>query len=311
MNALTIAHLSDLHLPFEPELSPAQRLSKRQLSAWSWRRRRHVQRPEILDALVADLRRHPIDHFVITGDLVNFSLPAEFERAAKWLEALADPERISVVPGNHDALVPVPEPQGLGRWQRWMRAEAGWPYVHRRGGVAFIGLRSAWPTPPLLANGSLGVAQLERLAAVLEEEGKAGRTRVLLLHHPVAEGAVSRRKALSDRAQLRGLLTRVGAELILHGHARDARLDSVHGPRGPIPCICVPSSSALPSAHDEGARWHLVRLPGPDAPAWVEVRVRQWSVADGGFVDAATYELCLPRASDFRMREQSASQLVG
>ena len=51
MNTLTFAHISDLHLPFEPRLTPRQRLSKQQLSAWSWRRRRAWQRPEILDAL--------------------------------------------------------------------------------------------------------------------------------------------------------------------------------------------------------------------------------------------------------------------
>lgn len=301
MNALTIAHLSDLHLPFTPALSPSQRLSKRQLSAWSWRKRRTVQRPEILDALVADVRRYAIDHFVITGDLVNFSLPEEFERAAVWLEALAPPERISIVPGNHDALVPLEDSRGLGRWHRWIRAEPDWPYVHRRGHCAFVGLRSAWPTAPLLASGELGLPQLGKLERVLVEEAAAGRTRIVLLHHPVADGAVSARKALTDRARLRAVLAKTGAELILHGHARDARLDSVRGPRDPIPCLCVPSSSALPNPHDEGARWHLVRLPAREEPALAEVRVRQWSIADSGFVDAATYDLCLPRASDFRM----------
>ena len=72
MNPVTLAHVSDLHLPFDPVLSPAQRLSKRQLSVWSWRRRRHLQRSEILDALAADLRAHAPDHIVDTGDLTNF-----------------------------------------------------------------------------------------------------------------------------------------------------------------------------------------------------------------------------------------------
>jgi 3',5'-cyclic AMP phosphodiesterase CpdA len=265
------------------------------LSAWSWRWRRKVQRPEILDALVADLRRHPVDHFVITGDLVNFSLPEEFRRAATWLEALAGPECVSIVPGNHDALVPLAEAEGLGRWDRWTRVEAGWPFVHHRGNFAFIGLRSAWPTAPLLASGGLGAAQLARLEKVLMTEGSAGRSRIVLLHHPVADGAVSARRALRDRARLRAVLARAGAELILHGHARDARLDSVRGPLESIPCVCVPSSSALPNPHDEGARWHHLRLPGRGEPALAQVRVRRWSVPDRGFVDAATYELCLPR----------------
>lgn len=291
MNALTIAHLSDLHLPFEPQLSARQRFSKRQLSAWSWRRRRTVQRPEILAALADDLRAHAPDHIVITGDITNFSLPDEFVRAAEWLHALAPAERISIVPGNHDALVDVNAAEGLERWAAWTRTESGWPFVHRRGRVAFVGLNSARPTAPLLASGCVGAEQLVRLEALLVAEATAGRTRVLMLHHPVAERAVSRRKALRDRAQLREVLARVGAELVLHGHARDARLDCTRGPHGPIPCLCVPSSSALPNAGDEGARWHAVRL---SQASYAEVSVRKWSVDQGRFVDVARYDLRLP-----------------
>lgn len=295
MDAITFAHISDLHLPFEPRLSPAQRLSKRQLSAWSWRRRRALQRPEILEALVADLRAQRPDHIMVTGDLTNFSLPAEFRQAAAWLETLAPPQQISVVPGNHDALVEVAETGGLGHWSAWMHGGQGWPYVHPLDGIAIIGLNSARPTAPLLASGRIGPRQLERLESMLVAEGAAGRTRIVLLHHPVAAGAVSRRKALADQAELRAVLRSAGAELVLHGHARDARLDTVPGPNGPIPCLCVPSSSALPNPRDEGARWHRIRMPAAGGPPRAEVLVRRWSVAEQAFIDAACYDLCLPR----------------
>lgn len=295
MNPVTFAHVSDLHLPYRPVLSLAQRFSKRQLSAWSWRRRGHLQRPEIVEALARELRAAPLDHIVVTGDITNFSLPGEFEQAARWLEALAPAEAISVVPGNHDALVRVDEAQGSGRWNAWTRTQGDWPYVHRVGGVSLIGLNSARPTAPLLAQGELGPGQLARLEPLLQAEREAGQIRVLLLHHPVAAGAVSWRKALVDAAALRAVLQRAGAELVLHGHARDARLDALPGPHEPIPCLCVPSSSALPNPRDEGARWHRVRLFGSALAPRAEVEVRRWSVADQGFVRAAQYELCLPR----------------
>jgi 3',5'-cyclic AMP phosphodiesterase CpdA len=199
-----------------------------------------------------------------------------------------------VVPGNHDALVAVPGPEGLAQWAGWMEGAQDWPYVTRHATVAFIGLSTALPTAPLLASGRVGQAQLQRLEAVLQEEGKAGRIRVLLMHHPIADGAVRRRKALADRVALRAVLQRAGAELVLHGHARNARLESVPGPRGPIPVLCVPSSSALPNPRDEAARWQHVTLPAPGGPRWAQVRVRQWSLAAGNFVDAASYELRLP-----------------
>lgn len=296
MNGLVLAHASDLHLPFEPRLTARQRLSKRQLSAWSWQRRRSLHRPEILDALAADIRAHAVDHVVVTGDVTNFSLPGEFGGAAEWLRRLAPPGGLSVVPGNHDALVPVPDAAGLDLWRDWMPAEGGWPWQRRFGEVTLIGLNSALPTPPLLARGALGGAQLERLEAILAAEGAAGRLRIVALHHPPAEGAVSRRKALADRAGLGAVLRRAGAELVLHGHARDARLDALAGPGEPIPSLCVPSSSALPSAVDEGARWHRLVVHGGSAPR-ARVQVRRWSVAQGAFLDAGSYDLLLPRSA--------------
>jgi 3',5'-cyclic AMP phosphodiesterase CpdA len=293
-NRLRFAHLSDLHLPHEPRLRLRQRFSKRQLSVFSWyRHRRAVQRPEILAALRAELAQRRPDRIVITGDITNFSLPEEFSAAAEWISALPAP--VSLVPGNHDALVRMPLEQGLGKLGRWSTPDA-WPFVHHHGQVAFIGLKSAVPTAPLLASGSLGRSQCASLAQILARERQAGRQRIVMLHHPVADGAVRARKALADRRELRAVLREHGAELVLHGHARNARLDAIAGPDGPIPCLCVPSSTALPNPRDEAARWHQVDLPPPGSAGWAEVLVRQWSVPDGAFVDAARYALQL-RAS--------------
>ncbi|MDF1483844.1 metallophosphoesterase [Ramlibacter sp. H39-3-26] len=295
MSEFAFAHVSDLHLPFEPVLSLPQHFTKRQLSAWSWQRRRALHRIDILDALAQDIRTHAVDHILVTGDITNFALPDEFEQAARWLTALAPPERISLVPGNHDALVPVPFAQGLGIWQEWTRADDGWPFVHRRNGVALIGLNSALPTPPLLARGWLGAQQLSRLEQVLAAEGKAGRIRIVMLHHPPADGAVGWRKALADRHGLRAVLQRVGAELVLHGHARDARMDVVAGPALPIPCLCVPSSSAVPNPKDQGALWHRLRLMNGANGPQIMVEVRRWSAEAENFVPDGAYALSLPR----------------
>lgn len=295
-NALRFAHVSDLHLPHEPQLTWPQRLSKRQLSVWSWRRRRAVQRPEILEALRADLLEAAPDQLLVTGDITNFSLPPEFEAAAHWLRAFKGRMAVNVVPGNHDALVTVAPAESLKHWDEFTQAATQWPWVAQRGAVTFIGLRSAWPTAPLLASGSLGEEQLARLETVLAEEGQAGRLRVVLLHHPLVDGAVRARKALRDRRALRAVIARAGAEMVLHGHARWSRLEAVAGPAGPVPVLCVPSSTAMPNRHDEAARWHLVTLPSPGAPRWARVEVRQWSPARSGFITAAAYDLRLPDA---------------
>jgi 3',5'-cyclic AMP phosphodiesterase CpdA len=288
-NPLRFAHLSDLHLPHEPRLRWSEHFSKRQLSVWSWRRRRAVQSPTVIEALRAEMSAHRLDRILVTGDVTNFSLPAEFTAAAEWLEQLPAPA--SVVPGNHDKLVPVPGADGWGKLTRWSTAD-DWPYVHRQGRVSFIGLSSALPTAPLLASGRLGSAQCARLGRMLAQERTAGQMAVLMLHHPVADGVVGARQALRDRRELRAVLREQGAAMVLHGHARNARLDALPGPAGPIPCLCVPSSTALPNAYDEAARWHLVEMPAT-AAGWARVRVRQWSVEEGKFTDAACYELRL------------------
>jgi 3',5'-cyclic AMP phosphodiesterase CpdA len=291
--ALKIAHVSDLHLPYEPKLTLRQRFSKRQLSAWSWRRRRITQPAAVLQALAEDLRREQPDHLVVTGDITNFSLPAEFQAAAQWFSSLERDMPVSMVPGNHDALVPLDFAQGIGSWSRWGGGLA-WPYVHRRGCVSIIGLSSAVPTMPLLASGKLGTAQLEKLDQVLRAEGGAGQTRVVLLHHAVVDGALSWRKALRDRQALREVLNSAGAELVLHGHARSARLDAVAGPTGNIPVLCVASSTSLPNPRDDAARWHSMTFSAVKSPQWVQVMVRQWSVGQAAFETVANYQLALP-----------------
>ena len=296
MSDLTFAHISDLHLPFEPHLTLSQRLSKRQLSVWSWRRRHAVQSGEVLAALTQDLRAHAVDQVLVTGTTaMNVDFSQRMNDALLPYLTLVPADRISLVPGNHDALVPVPAADGLGRWAAWTRLQQGWPFVHRVGEVSLIGLNSALPTAPLLARGRLGAAQLSRLEHILSTEGTAGNLRIVMLHHPAAAGAIGWRKALADGAELRAVLRRSGAELLLHGHARGARLDMIPGPREAIPSLCVPSSTALPNPQDQGARWHRLRLIGDAADRWMEVTVRRWSIQAQAFVTDSVYELCLPR----------------
>lgn len=300
MTAISVAHFSDPHLGFEPRLTPGQRLSKRQLSAWSWARNRaRTQQEGLLEALVADVQASGAEQIVITGDIVNFSLPGEFPAAARWFESLGGARNVSVVPGNHDALVPVPDAQGLGLWQRWMSDDSGrigWPYVRVRGDLALVGVNTALPTRPFLASGRIGAEQLHKLEDLLRSLGARGLCRVVLLHHPPVEGVVSRRKALADAAGFRAVIERVGAELVLHGHARDPAFERLRGPAGALPCLGLPSASAIPGPRDAGSRWHKLTIAADGTGGWTLVQqVRLWSPAAQAFASAGTYRLALAR----------------
>lgn len=299
MTLLRLAHCSDPHLHFAaPRPRPSEWLSKRSLSRLSWARGRgKLQRPEILALAMVDLRAQAPDHVLVSGDITNFSLPGEFENAARWLATLGSPPALSVIPGNHDALVPVPREQGLDHWQAWMQGDTpeadGFPYLRIRGGVALIGLSSAVPTAPGLAGGRLGVAQLQALGNLLAQLKAQGLCRVVTLHHPPADGVVSARKALWDRAGFRAVLARQGAELVLHGHSRDSRFDPLPGPNGLILNLGLPSVSAVPNPKDEGARWQLLEFDGAPERWQLRVTVRALNAARDGFERVGAYSLSL------------------
>lgn len=258
---MILAHLSDPHLP--PPPGPGGGALKARIARAAWRRKHHVHRPEVLAALVADIRAHRPDHVALTGDLVNVSAPGEIAAARDWLAELAPPSDLTVSPGNHDLLV-ARGADPWAAWRPWMEDAPGpFPRLRVRGDVALINLCSAVPTPVFSARGRLGGDQLHRLELVLGETAAAGRRRVVLVHHPVEPGAAPARKALDDAPALAAVLARAGAELVLHGHLHRAGLGRLAGPDGPIPVLGAPSASSSQGGRggERAARWNLVEFP--------------------------------------------------
>src|ERR1700749_974962 len=106
MAAFVLAHLSDPHLPPLPAARFGDLINKRVFGYLNWTRNRHkYQRREVLDALVTDLHARAPDHIAVTGDFVNLALEAEYAPARAWLESVGAPDRVTVIPGNHDAYV--------------------------------------------------------------------------------------------------------------------------------------------------------------------------------------------------------------
>src|SRR3954447_24850133 len=106
MAAFTLAHLSDPHLSPLPAVRFRDLAGKRALGYLNWTRNRHeFYKREVLDALVSDMQAQSPDHIAITGDLVNLGLEAEFLQVTEWLQSVGAPDRVTVVPGNHDAYV--------------------------------------------------------------------------------------------------------------------------------------------------------------------------------------------------------------
>jgi 3',5'-cyclic AMP phosphodiesterase CpdA len=293
----TLAHLSDPHLPPLPKPRLSELANKRMLGYLHWRQSRHrIHRAEQVDLLVRDLHAQAPDHIAVTGDLVNIGLVAEFAPARVWLQSVGSPHDVTLVPGNHDAYLR----QSLaahGHWQDFMRDDAAdssalsFPFVRRRGPLALIGLSSAVPTAPFLATGRLGAEQIARLDDLL------GRLtdccRVVLIHHPPGHTRGRRFRSLTDAPELRAVLARRGAELVLHGHDHVLALDWLAGPGGPIPALGVPSASAMPlhGHRVEPAAYNLYRIDGGPGAWRREVVTRGFRAGAHGVAELSRREL--------------------
>jgi 3',5'-cyclic AMP phosphodiesterase CpdA len=271
MAAFTLAHLSDPHLPPLPPPTLRELAGKRALGYLNWmRNRRKVHRREVLDALVSDMRAQTPDHVAVTGDLVNLALEAEFAPSAKWLESVGMPDRVTLIPGNHDAYVRATQHRFAEVWGDYLGSDEAsgsvtFPSLRRRGPLALIGLSSAVPTPPLMATGWLGRDQLDALERMLAGLAAEQVFRVLLIHHPLRSD--SRTKRLTDSSELLALLKRHGVELILHGHDHVHSTIWIDGPAGKIPAIGVPSASAVAHGHYPAAAYNLFSIAREGA-AW-------------------------------------------
>ena len=270
---LLFAHLSDPHLSSLDGVALRKLASKRLLGYLSWRhRRRNEHRREVLDALVRDMQGQHPDHTVVTGDLTHIGLPSEFVEVRRWLEGVGPAQQVTVVPGNHDRTVREDWQRTFAQWLPYMASDqrpAGcingpdhclFPSLRVRDGVAFIGLSSARPSAPLLAVGSLGRPQLRALGKLLAETGRRGLFRVVLLHHPPDNNAISWRKRLTDGTQLKQVVREQGAELILHGHAHSSCRSRFVTPVGSAPVLGVASASMVSNGKGEHARYHLYRV---------------------------------------------------
>jgi len=295
---LTLAHISDLHLPTIGGFGPRHWSLKRILGYINWQqgRKRSFSRA-VVDALVNDIVEQRPDHIALTGDLVNLGLPSELEAASGFLEDVGPPDSVSVVPGNHDIYVRLQSDPGVERWRDYMSSESagrnmmdglpeqfgGFPYVRKVGPIGLIGLNSSLPMPPFIAAGMLGGQQLTTLEQLLVRMKDQGLIRVILIHHPPLVSLAPWRRGLQDAKLFEDVLARSGAELVLHGHNHTNTLDWTKGAGGPVPVVGIAAGGMCRSrnGHHDLARYNLMRFLNDAGMLRIELVGRGLSV-DGG-----------------------------
>lgn len=267
-----LAHLSDIHLGPLPDVEYYQLVSKRALGYVNWHRnRRRFLHDNVIDAIMADMMACEPDHIAVTGDLVNLALDIEIDMARQWLSLLGEPHDVSVVPGNHDAYVPGAFDKVCRAWGPWMTGDGSaapadrraFPYMRVRGNVALIGVSSARATAPFMATGFFREHQARRLAKLLDEAGKRGLFRVVMIHHPPLRGAVSPHKRLFGITRFQNVIRWHGAELVLHGHSHLPTLGAIEGRRGQsVPVVGVSAAGQAPGGLKPAAQFNLLEISG-------------------------------------------------
>ncbi|MBX9451977.1 MAG: metallophosphoesterase [Mesorhizobium sp.] len=294
-----LAHLSDIHLGPLPDLAYRDLVSKRITGYINWRRHRRSNLHEgIIDAIVADLKASEPDHIAVSGDLMNLALSGEVELSRLWLEALGAPDKVSVVPGNHDAYVPGALDKACAAWGPWMHGDGmeeparrgAFPFMRVRGPVAIIGVSSARATAPFMASGFFGDGQAERLGRLLDEADAQGLCRVIIIHHPPVRGADPAHKRLLGIGRFQKVMRKHGAELVLHGHTHLPTTHRIEGRKRDIPVVGVAAAGQAPRGKRPPGQYNLFEI-GSEAGTWRIALTRRGLSDDGTKVQTIKSEL--------------------
>jgi 3',5'-cyclic AMP phosphodiesterase CpdA len=287
-----LAQVSDPHFQSLRNLKVRDLLGKRLLGAFNLLvRRRRKHRMELLQAMSEDLRQRSFDHLALTGDLSNIALTSEWEAALRWIAGLQlAPDRVTVIPGNHDAYVPAVVRDGTFEtmFAAYQTAELRtgsetYPFVRFRDEVALVCTSTAVPTGDVGAWGRVGDEQLARLEALLTSAEVRRRRRLVLIHHPPLVNRPGEDRNLRDRTALQALLSRTGAELVLHGHDHRDFFKSLPGPGGTRIPVVGAGSASYDGGADRRSRYNVFEIDGTAITAVTYAHQRE----SGKFVEYA------------------------
>lgn len=264
----------------------------------------HCGRPFVaahVEAAVALAEAGCWQAIILSGDLSQRARVTEFVAARGILARLAVVAPLLVVPGNHDAAW-WRAPFGLGdparvheRYRTLISPDLE-PVLHAPG-VTVVGMNSAGGTAPHTltwyprdwrVKGGVTAAQLaqahRRLAAA-----PPGDLRVLVLHHNVVRGRLSRRWGLARPQSTLDALAAMAPHVVCGGHDHEERVEVVERPTGRF----VASTANTLSSRMRGHRPSSCNVIEADADA---VTVRAW-VYQGGAFRPGPQAATLPRAA--------------
>lgn len=245
--------------------------------------------PRVRDALLGELRMHPPDVIVLSGDITQRARPCEFVEARRFIDALPRVPLLCI-PGNHDLplfdlLTRLVNP--YGRYRRHIAMELAPRLLDERIGVLCVDATRRFRHK----DGMLSPSQIARTANDLA----ALRTpfRVVVTHQPLATRVASERHNLAQGAsQALDQWIAAGADLLLGGHIHlpycievttaDRRHSAVLLQAGT--CVSTRVRNGIPNS------FNLVTLERSGNARRLGIERRDYDAASGRFVTARQHE---------------------
>jgi len=223
----TIAQLSDLHL-VEDDYEKRPVGPRARLSYLSFGRPlAPAERRNRVARALEEVRAAGVDHLVITGDLTEDGDPTQFEILAELLAASHIPEeRITIVPGNHDAY------RCGGNFAEAMAGPLR-PYARTSlssvplsfRDMTLVPISTAFHQSPLRSAGAIAGSELASLQRIAGDSSLRGRPLVFVQHHPPGRHFVPPLQwvdGLLEHSALASLFEGTPHLYVIHGHTHRA-----------------------------------------------------------------------------------------
>ncbi len=220
-----IAHVSDVHM-LERRPSGSRSHYDLRIKLLSFGRRLDaLARVRKLTLALDSAKKSGAQHYVISGDLTESGTPAQFEQLAETLHGTGiDPDRMTLVPGNHDAYT-TEDAWGraiLGPLRAFAGGSAGEVgKVVDRGDVCLVPLDVSFHQPITRSAGVLTPQAASSLWRRMKDTALRRRAMVVVQHHPPfahARGPWQWIDGLRGTERQMDLLANYPHVQVLHGH---------------------------------------------------------------------------------------------
>ncbi|HCT58472.1 MAG TPA: metallophosphoesterase [Gemmatimonas aurantiaca] len=253
-----------------------------------------------VDGALALARAGGWNAIVVSGDFSQRAREREFRQARELLDALRTFAPVLTVPGNHDTAW-WHAPFGVGDASRLHTGYRAWinediEPVLRVPGLSIVGLNSSWGMLSAAltwyprdwrVKGGLTDAQLDRAAAQLAES-PADDLRLLVVHHNVVRGNLSRRWGMKRPQLMLDRIAALNVDVVCTGHDHEERVEVVERRTGRF----VISAANTLSRRMRGRRASALNIIEATA---TDVTVSAWTFLDGAFI-AGPARATMPRS---------------